>query len=78
VGRKQQSVTGKSKVAGHNSKPIHHAYSKRAEVTVPSLDGWEKQWQKNPQEMQKPKVVPVEFRAADDAGAKREAVAQEG
>ncbi len=23
---------------GHNSKAVHHAYSKRAEVTVPSLD----------------------------------------
>ena len=22
----------------------HHAYSKHAEVTVPSLDGWEKGW----------------------------------
>jgi integrase len=46
---------------GHNSKAVHHAYSKHAEVTVPSLDDWERQWQKNPQEMQKPKVVPVEF-----------------
>jgi integrase len=27
---------------GHNSKAVHHAYSKRAEVTVPSLDEWEK------------------------------------
>jgi hypothetical protein len=46
---------------GNNSKAVHHAYSKHAEVTVPSLYDWERQWQKNPQEMQKPKVVPVEF-----------------
>jgi integrase len=48
---------------GHNSKAVHHAYSKHAEVTVPSLDDWEKQWQKNPQEVQKPKLVPVDFQA---------------
>ena len=29
---------------GHNSKAVHHAYSKHAEVTVPSLDDWEKKW----------------------------------
>jgi hypothetical protein len=29
---------------GHNSKAVHHAYSKHAEVTVPSLDDWEKGW----------------------------------
>ena len=46
---------------GHNSKAVHHAYSKHAEVTVPSLDDWEKQWQKNPQGMEKPKVVAVDF-----------------
>ena len=28
---------------GHNSKAVHHAYSKHAEVTVPSLDDWEKE-----------------------------------
>ena len=27
---------------GHNSKAVHHAYSKHAEVTVPSLADWEK------------------------------------
>ena len=48
---------------GHNSKAVHHAYSKHAEVTVPSLDDWEKHWKKNPQEMQKPKLVPVDFQA---------------
>ena len=48
---------------GHNSKAMHHAYSKRAEVTVPSLDDWEKQWQKNPHGMEKPKVVPVNFQS---------------
>lgn len=43
---------------GHNSKAVHHAYSKNAEVTVPSLDDWEREWQHGPQ---KPKVVAVEF-----------------
>jgi uncharacterized protein (DUF1697 family) len=42
---------------------VHHAYSKHAEVTVPSLDDWEKQWKKNPQGMEKPKVVAVDFQA---------------
>jgi hypothetical protein len=26
---------------GHNSKAVHHACSKHAEVTVPSLDDWD-------------------------------------
>jgi hypothetical protein len=33
---------------GHNSKAVHYAYSKHAEVTVPSLDDWEKQWKRQP------------------------------
>jgi integrase len=31
---------------GHNSKAVHHAYSKHGEVTVPSLDDWERNWKK--------------------------------
>lgn len=27
---------------GHNSKAVHHGYASKAEVTVPSLDAWEK------------------------------------
>jgi integrase len=46
---------------GHNSKAVHHAYSKRAEVTVPSLDDWEKQWKKDPKSVQQTKVVEVNF-----------------
>jgi hypothetical protein len=46
---------------GHNSKAVHHAYSKHAEVTVPSLDDWEKQWKKNPPGIVKPAVVQVDF-----------------
>ncbi len=49
---------------GHNTKAVHHAYSKHAEVTVPSLDDWEKQWRKSPQGMEKPRVVQVDFHAA--------------
>lgn len=30
---------------GHNSKAVHRAYAKRAEVTVPSLADWERDWQ---------------------------------
>ncbi len=46
---------------GHNSKAIHAAYSRNAEVTVPSLDDWEKQWKENPQKINKPAVVQVDF-----------------
>jgi integrase len=48
---------------GHNSKAVHHAYSKRAEVTVPSLDDWEKQWKNDPHAVEQPKVVAVDFQA---------------
>jgi hypothetical protein len=34
---------------GYNSKAVHRAYAKHAEVTVPSLADWEKDWQKNAQ-----------------------------
>jgi site-specific recombinase XerD len=47
---------------GHNSKAVHHAYSKRAEVTIPSLDDWEKEWAKNTPRTEPPKLVPVDFR----------------
>jgi integrase len=30
---------------GHNSKAVHHFYSKNAEVIVPSLEDWESQWE---------------------------------
>jgi hypothetical protein len=47
---------------------VHHAYSKHAEVTVPSLDDWEKQWKQNPQRISKPAVVQVDFQAQQGAG----------
>jgi len=46
---------------GHNSKAVHHAYSKHAEVTVPSLDDWEKHWEQHPQRTTPPIVVAVDF-----------------
>jgi integrase len=46
---------------GHNSKAVHHAYSKHAEVTVPSLDDWEKEWGENSKRIGQPKLLPVEF-----------------
>ena len=54
---------------GHNSKAVHHAYSKHAEVTVPSLDDWEKQWKENPQKIAKPAVVQVDFKAQQNSPA---------
>lgn len=50
---------------GHNSKAVHHAYSRNAEVTVPSLDDWEKDWKDNPQSTAAPKVLAVEFRVRE-------------
>jgi hypothetical protein len=48
---------------GHNSKAVHHAYSKHAEVTVPSLDDWEKECGKNSQRSVQPKLLPVDVRS---------------
>ena len=41
------------------SKAVHRAYAKHAEVTVPSLDDWEREWEKNAQS----KLLPVNFQA---------------
>jgi hypothetical protein len=46
---------------GHNSKAVHHAYAKHAEVTVPSLDDWEKDWQENPQRSSVSKFVSIDL-----------------
>jgi hypothetical protein len=35
----------------------------KAEVTVPSLDDWEKEWDKNAQRSVQPKLLPVDFRS---------------
>jgi integrase len=48
---------------GHNSKAVHHAYARHAEVTVPSLDDWEKDWTENPQRSVQPKLLPFVFRS---------------
>jgi hypothetical protein len=45
-----------------NSKAVHRAYAKHAEVTVPSLADWEKDWQENPQRSAQPKLLAVNFR----------------
>jgi integrase len=47
---------------GHNSKAVHRAYAKHAEVTVPSLDDWEKEWQEKPQRGSQPKSLAADFR----------------
>lgn len=68
------------RAASRNKPAISLAYG----VTVPSLDDWEKQWQKNPQGMEKPKAVPGDFEtqqtsAAAEGGEEAvAAVAQEG
>jgi integrase len=54
---------------GHNSKAVHRAYAKHAEVTVPSLYDWEKDWQENPQHKLQTKLLPVDFRPPVDAVA---------
>jgi integrase len=46
---------------GHNSKAVHRAYAKHAEVTVPSLDDWENEWEKNSQRISNQKLLPVDF-----------------
>ena len=63
---------------GHNSKAVHSAYARHAEVTVPSLDDWEKEWERGAGQsaerraqsgkdavggvMAPPKLLPVDFR----------------
>jgi integrase len=48
---------------GHNSKAVHRAYAKHAEVTVPSLADWEKDWGEISQRSVQPKLLPVDFRS---------------
>ena len=57
---------------GHNSKAVHHAFSKHAEVTLPSLDDREKQWKQNPQRITKPAVVQVDIKAQEEASSQGE------
>jgi flavin-binding protein dodecin len=68
LGYKLIELTGTSmrlaqQALGHNSKAVHRAYAKHAEVTVPSLDDWEKEWEKNSQRNAQPKLLPVDFRS---------------
>ena len=46
---------------GHNSKAVHRAYAIHAEVTVPSLADWEKDWQENPKRNVQSKLLPANF-----------------
>ena len=48
---------------GHNSKAVQHAYSNRAEVTVPALDDWENEWGKNSQRSVESKLLTAVFRS---------------
>jgi hypothetical protein len=42
---------------------LHHACSKNAQVTVPSLEDWEKKWQMNQQKLIEPVAVQLDFHA---------------
>jgi integrase len=42
---------------GHNSKAVHRAHAEHAEVTVPSLDDWERDWREKPQRSAQPKLL---------------------
>lgn len=61
---------------------MHRAYAKHPEVTVPSLDDWEKGWQEKLKaetlkpEMPMPKVLPVNFRSVPVGTDKRETVTE--
>jgi len=55
----------------HNSKAVHRAYAKHAEVTVPSLADWEKDWEENPQRSGQPKLLPADFISAPSASSQR-------
>jgi integrase len=44
---------------GHNSKAVHRACAKHAEVTVPSLADWEKEREKNSQRNAQPNLLPA-------------------
>jgi hypothetical protein len=56
-------------VLGHNSKAVHRAYAKHAEVTVPSLVDWEKEWQIFPQRNSRPQLRQVGFHMLPDSAA---------
>jgi integrase len=67
---------------GHNSKAVHYAYAKRAEVTVPSLEDWERGWNEKQagvevraEALPAPKVVLVDLRAVAAPPAVRAALA---
>jgi hypothetical protein len=45
------------------NRPRTDPFSKHAEVTVPSLDDWEKEWGENSQRSVQPKLLPVDFRS---------------
>ena len=55
------------------AEAVYHAYLKHAEATGPWLDVWEKEWQKNPQRVAQPKLLPVNLRSLPDASTDGEA-----
>jgi hypothetical protein len=46
---------------GHNSKAVHHAYARNADVIVPSLEDWETHWTKSQQPSEQPKLTAAEL-----------------
>jgi hypothetical protein len=61
---------------GHNSKAIHAAYSRNAEVTVPSLDDWEKSFRTGTHGIAKPAVVQVDFKARMEPAGEADVVTE--
>lgn len=57
---------------------MHHAYSKRADVTVPSLNDWEKKYREDAQQLGQPKAVTVDFKAQPGASGAGTAAAVAG
>lgn len=55
------TVLVQSLVKWHDLRQLW-AYAKHAEVTVPSLDDWEKDWQEKPQRGVQTELVPVNSR----------------
>jgi len=68
----------RTKSQGGNSKAVHRAYAKHAEVTVPSLDEWERNWEKNSQHIRQLKVLPVDFRSPNLSAAQANSQASVG
>jgi hypothetical protein len=53
----------------HHSRVVRHAYSKHAEVSVPSLENWETEWEHRGQRTDGGNVAEVKLLAVDFGSA---------